>query len=67
VTTASAETAGRFGEYRGRVDADAVFAFARATNDCNDLYVRGEAVPPLFTATLIVPAQPQMQRVAARR
>jgi acyl dehydratase len=43
--------------YRGRVDEDAVAAYALATNDPNSLYLEGKAVPPLFTATLILPAQ----------
>jgi acyl dehydratase len=41
------------GPFRGRVDKDAVFAYARATNDLNPRYLNGEAVPPAFTATLI--------------
>jgi acyl dehydratase len=41
---------------RGRVDEDAVYAYALAVNDRNDLYLQGVAVPPLFTATLILPA-----------
>jgi acyl dehydratase len=48
--------------YRGRIDADAVYAFAQATNDRNDLYVNGEAVPPVFTATLILPARQTLPR-----
>ena len=43
--------------YRGRVDADAVVAFAAATNDLNDRYLQGVAVPPLFTASFILSAQ----------
>jgi len=39
------------------VDEDAVYAFARATNDHNERYEREDAVPPLFTATLILSAQ----------
>jgi acyl dehydratase len=42
--------------YEGRADADAAVAFGSATNDRNDRYVRGEAVPPLFTVSLILPA-----------
>lgn len=38
----------------GRVDADAVVAFAAATNDANPLYESGAAVPPLFSATLVL-------------
>jgi acyl dehydratase len=41
---------------QGRVDEDAVYAYALAVNDRNDLYLQGVAVPPLFTATLILPA-----------
>lgn len=40
------------GPFRGRVDEDAVFAYARATNDLNPRYLNGEAVPAAFTATL---------------
>jgi acyl dehydratase len=43
----------RPGPHRGRVDADAVFAYARAINDLNPLYLNGEAVPPAFTVTLV--------------
>ncbi|MFI5053385.1 MAG: MaoC/PaaZ C-terminal domain-containing protein [Acidimicrobiia bacterium] len=50
--------------YRGRVDDDAVVAFALATNDRNDLYWRGTAVPPLFTASLILSAQHAVTRTA---
>jgi acyl dehydratase len=50
--------------YRGRVDEDAAIAFALATNDRNDLYLRGVAVPPLFTAALILPAQWEAARAA---
>jgi acyl dehydratase len=39
--------------YHGRVDEDAVAAFALATNNHSDLYQRGEAVPPLFTAAVL--------------
>ena len=48
--------------YDGRVDDDASVAFALATNDPNERYLRGEAVPPLFTAALILPATWQAQR-----
>jgi acyl dehydratase len=40
----------------GTVDPDAVFAFARATNDANERYVIGEGVPPLFTSSLLYDA-----------
>lgn len=39
--------------YFGRIDHDAVLAYANATNDHNELYALGEAVPPLFTAILV--------------
>ena len=52
--------------YRGRVDEDAVVAYAFAVNDRNPLYLQGAAVPPLFTATLILPAlQDAFHRVGA--
>jgi acyl dehydratase len=38
----------------GRVDGDAVVAYAMATNDHNDLYFRGLAAPPLFTVSLLL-------------
>jgi len=41
------------GRFSGRVDADAVFAYARATNDPNPRYLAGDAVPVAFTATLV--------------
>jgi acyl dehydratase len=44
------------GRGRGRVDEDAVVAYALAVNDRNDLYLQGAAVPPLFTSTMILPA-----------
>jgi acyl dehydratase len=40
----------------GRVDADAVVAYAMATNDPNPFYLRGDAVPPLFTVSLLLAA-----------
>ena len=42
-------------------------AFALATNDPNDLVLRGTAVPPLFTGALILPAQGRAVREAAER
>jgi acyl dehydratase len=48
--TAEVEQTERF---RGRVDADAVYAYARATNDLNPRYLEGDAVPVAFTATLV--------------
>jgi acyl dehydratase len=38
---------------RGRIDPDAAFAYALATNDPNDAYRHGDWVPPLFTSSLI--------------
>jgi acyl dehydratase len=40
-------------QFMGRVDPDAVFAYARATNDLNPRYLTGDAVPIAFTATLV--------------
>ena len=45
------------------VDEDAVAAFALATNDPNPRYLNGQAVPPLFTATLILETSWESQRV----
>lgn len=39
---------------RGYVDADAVAAFALATNDPRPAYLAGTAVPPLFTVSLVL-------------
>jgi acyl dehydratase len=47
--------------HEGRVDADAAVAFALATNDHNQRYLRGELVPPLFTAAMILPASWEAQ------
>ncbi|MDP2013192.1 MAG: MaoC/PaaZ C-terminal domain-containing protein [Actinomycetota bacterium] len=41
-------------EYQAYVDADAVLAYALASNDPNPLCNTGEVVSPLFTATLVV-------------
>ncbi len=46
--------AGPWHEYP--IDADAVYAFAEATNDPNDVYRGGEMVPPMYTAALVLPA-----------
>ena len=51
------------GTYEGTVDDDAAAAFALATNDRNPRYVEGLAVPPLFTATLILRCQGEAQRL----
>ena len=49
-------------QFQGRIDEDAVAAYAMATNDPNPLYLDGVAVPPLFTVTMILPAQWQSSR-----
>jgi acyl dehydratase len=46
----------RVGPYRGRVDPDAAVAYALATNDPNPIYLEGEAVGPLYTVALVLPA-----------
>jgi acyl dehydratase len=47
------------GEYtewvEGEVDADAALAYALASNDPNEVLRRGEAVPPLFMSSLVLP------------
>ena len=48
--------------HEGRADEDAAVAFALATNDPNRRYLNGEAVPPMFTAALILGATWQSQR-----
>lgn len=48
--------------YEDTVDEDAVAAFALATNDANPRYQDGRAVPPLFTATLIMEAEAESER-----
>src|SRR5579859_6220568 len=45
------------------IDEDAVAAFALATNDSNLRYLDGQAVPPLFTATVILETTWESQRV----
>ena len=47
--------------FEGRVDEDAAAAFALATNDGNHRYQDGSAVPPLYTAALILEAQVEAQ------
>jgi acyl dehydratase len=42
--------------YLGRVDPDAAVAYAMATNDPNEMYLQGEATPPLFTVSLLLTA-----------
>jgi acyl dehydratase len=58
VVTAAAEL--RFPDAdptRCHIDADAVYAFARATNDDNERYLRGDAVPPPYTAQFVLGAR----------
>lgn len=50
--------------YEGRIDPDAVAAFALATNDPNPLYLAGRAVPPLYTACLVGAAQHEAQELS---
>src|ERR1700722_2114115 len=40
----------------GRIDRDAAMAYALATNDPNPVCVEGEAVPLMYTVSLILPA-----------
>ena len=47
--------------YEGRIDLDAVAAFAWAANDPNPAYLAGRAVPPLYTACLVGAAQNEAQ------
>jgi acyl dehydratase len=49
----SAEEDDQWTRFTGRVDEDAVYAYARATNDPNPRYLDGSAVPIAFTATLV--------------
>lgn len=46
----------RIGPFTGRIDPDAALAYALATNDPNPIYRLGDAVPPLYTVSLILPA-----------
>ena len=48
--------------YVGRIDPDAAVAYANATNDPNSAYQTGAAVPPLFTAALVLEAQQEVHR-----
>jgi acyl dehydratase len=60
VTAETAEAAENFyapDPYVCHIDADAAYAFGRATNDGNERYVNGEAVPPMFTAQFALGAQ----------
>jgi len=50
------------GPFEGRIDADAALAYARATDDPNQVYEDGAAVPPLFTVSLIFDAYLQSVR-----
>jgi acyl dehydratase len=51
--------------YQGRIDPDAAIAYALATNDPNPVYVLGEAVPPLFTASLVLDAVQEAVRACS--
>jgi len=42
--------------YEGEVDPEAVISFARATNDAMPAYLEGRAVPPLYSAVLVLPS-----------
>lgn len=46
----------RIGPNQGYVDADACVAFGWATMDTNPAYREGQAVPPLYSVALILPA-----------
>src|SRR5690349_50093 len=50
-----------FDLHEGRIDADAVIAYARATNEPNAVYEQGLAVPPLYTVALVYDAQAAAQ------
>lgn len=50
--------------YEGRIDPDAVAAFAFAANDPNPAYLAGVAVPPLYTACLVGAAQNEAQELS---
>jgi acyl dehydratase len=45
-----------FGPYEGHVDPDAAIAFGLATSDVNPAYGDGQAVPPLYSVALVLPA-----------
>jgi acyl dehydratase len=47
---------------QGRVDPDAAVAYARASNDPNPAYEERRAVPPLFSASLVLPVMGLTQR-----
>lgn len=49
--------------FEARVDEDAAAAFALATNDTNPRYQDGRAVPPLYTAALVLDALVEAQTV----
>ena len=54
-----------YGPFEGRVDPDAAMAYTLATNDPNQVYADGKAVPPLYTVSLILPALIEAARNAA--
>lgn len=53
MTEATVAVGATYEPYTGRVDEDAAMAYALATNDPNEAYLTGGAVPPLFTVSLI--------------
>jgi acyl dehydratase len=65
VTSPALHVGQSYDVYEGRVDADAAKAFAFATNDPNEVYTSGQAVPPLFTVSLILPAYTEAQSRSA--
>lgn len=54
VTEAAVQRFPHLDPTRCHVDPDAVYAFARATNDDNSLYLQSDAVPPMFTAQFVL-------------
>jgi acyl dehydratase len=60
--TAAASASNQPEVFYGRVDGDATVAYGLATNDRNDLYFQGLAVPPLFTVSLVLDSHRQSAR-----
>jgi acyl dehydratase len=48
---------------QGRIDRDAAMAYALATNDPNPVCVEGDAVPLLYTVSLILPSMIESMRL----
>jgi acyl dehydratase len=65
VTTPTVHIGRSYDRHEGRIDEDAAKAFALATNDPNDVYSAGQAVPPTFTVSLILGAYSEAQRLSA--